>query len=368
MKLRGIYEKVPGSGVWWIRYADASGRIRREKVGSKAAAIALYRKRKTEVLQGRKLPERFRNRAVTFSELADDAIDYVKANNAGHVVDAQRIGALAHEFGHLRAAPPPIEDFRRWFQDQTQWKASTFNHYLGMLSLIYRLGIENKKIECDNPARLIKRKKEDNGRVRWLSCEEEITLLRVMQRQYPQHIPELTIALHTGMRRGEQYHRVVWSSVDFGNRILTIPLSKNGRRRHVPLNSEALAALQALYKQSSGEGPLFIGRDGLALNSPRHWFEKAIREAGIKNFTWHDLRHTFASRLVMAGVDLRTVQELMGHRSIQMTCRYAHLAPAHNLEAVERLSGGHTPLAGPTDTKTDTKVIAQSISTLAKVQ
>ena len=69
----------------------------------------------------------------------------------------------------------------------------------------------------------------------------------------------------------------------------------------------------------------------------RHWFEKAVTDAGITDFTWHCLRHTFASRLVMAGVDLRIVQELMGHKTIQMTCRYAHLAPQHQLAAVERL-------------------------------
>ena len=74
-----------------------------------------------------------------------------------------------------------------------------------------------------------------------------------------------------------------------------------------------------------------------ALRSNRHWFEEAVADAGLRDFTWHGLRHTFASRLVMEGVDLRTVQELMGHKTIQMTCRYAHLAPAHQLAAVERL-------------------------------
>jgi len=69
----------------------------------------------------------------------------------------------------------------------------------------------------------------------------------------------------------------------------------------------------------------------------RKWFEKALSEAGIVNFHWHDLRHTFASRLVMAGVDIRTVQELMGHKTIQVTLRYSHLAPKHQLEAVQRL-------------------------------
>lgn len=70
---------------------------------------------------------------------------------------------------------------------------------------------------------------------------------------------------------------------------------------------------------------------------PRHWFEDAVADAQLRDFTWHDLRHTFASRLVMAGVDLRTVAELLGHKKIQMTMRYAHLAPQHKLDAVNKL-------------------------------
>lgn len=114
----------------------------------------------------------------------------------------------------------------------------------------------------------------------------------------------------------------------------------------------ALAAFQELYSRSSGKGAIFIGVRG-QVHKPRHWFEKAVREAGVANFTWHDLRHTFASRLVMMGVDLRTVQELMGHKTMAMTCRYSHLSPEHTQAAVDRLQNFGTQ-AGPTDTKTDT--------------
>jgi len=82
-----------------------------------------------------------------------------------------------------------------------------------------------------------------------------------------------------------------------------------------------------------------MGRSGEPLLGARHWFEDAVKKAGIKDFTWHDLRHTFASRLVMKDVDIRTVAELMGDKSTQMTMRYAHLAPEHKLIAVERLAG-----------------------------
>ena len=87
-----------------------------------------------------------------------------------------------------------------------------------------------------------------------------------------------------------------------------------------------------------------------------------MKAAGLKDFTWHCLRHTFASRLVMAGVDLRTVQELMGHKTIQMTVRYAHLAPKHQLAAVQRLCDTGTKQKAPNDTKTDTGSLAPTAS------
>ena len=97
---------------------------------------------------------------------------------------------------------------------------------------------------------------------------------------------------------------------------------------------------------------------GEPLKGYKHWFDPSLREAGISFFTWYCLRHTFGSRLVMAGVDLRTVAELMGHKTIQMTMPYAHLAPAHKLAAVERLAAGWQ-MDQPTDTKTDTSSFEQ---------
>lgn len=381
-KVRGIFEKAAGTGVWWVRYADAAGHIRREKAGTREGAGMLYRKRKTEALQGRKLPETLRKRVVRFSELAEDARKHVKETNEGHYVDICRIDRLVEAFGD-RPAEIPIEDLREWFADQG-WKAGTYNRYRTVLSLVYRLGMENKKIDS-NPAKLLKHKTEDNGRVRFLNQfqpaptdvdflkphqDEESRLRAVIKAEYAPHMRELDIALNTGQRRKEQYLRIDWSCVDLSRRDLYIPPSKNGKSRHVPLNDEAFAAFKELQQRTGGKGPIFVANDGERLLGPRHWFEDAIEKAGIRDFTWHDLRHTFASRLVMAGVDLRTVADLMGHKNIQMTMRYAHLAPAHKLAAVERLTlfnsskkgNSQGPESaklvavpeGATDTKTDT--------------
>lgn len=359
MSQRGIFEKVPGSDVWWIRYVDAEGRYRREKAGTKSMAIDLYRKRKTEALQGKKLPERLRRRAVPFGELCDDALQYAKANHR-HVNEIYRIKALKEQFGPCGAESIAIAAFRSFFELQ-EWKPESWNRMRTALLGIYRLGMENGKVQL-NPATLLKRRKVSGGRVRFLNqfepLETEIDYLNplkteegrlraVIKHDYPEHIEELEIALNTGMRRSEQYQRIDWTSVDLTRKDLYISNSKNGQGRHIPLNTEARGAFERLRKTCVGEGPIpiaahgpiFVGRGGEKLLGPRHWFEDAVKKAGLRNFTWHDLRHTFASRLVMADVDIRTVAELMGHKSIQMTMRYAHLAPEHKLVAVERLAG-----------------------------
>jgi integrase len=110
-----------------------------------------------------------------------------------------------------------------------------------------------------------------------------------------------------------------------------------------------------LWRFSEGNGRVFEHLyNSRKTAGAREWFEQALAEAKITNFRWHDLRHTFASRLVMAGVDIRTVQELMGHKTIQMTLRYSHLAPQHQLEAVQRLCDTGGAQNGATGTRTST--------------
>ena len=144
------------------------------------------------------------------------------------------------------------------------------------------------------------------------------------------------------MRPSEQYG-LTWERIDLDRRFITIPKSKNGACRHIPLNSVAVARFQSVTGTFVGckAGRVFVNIQRERLTGYKHWFGPAVREnAGIRDFTWYCLRHTFASRLTMAGIQLRTVAELMGHKTIQMTMRYAHLAPAHQLSAVENSSPG----------------------------
>jgi site-specific recombinase XerD len=345
---RGVFEKIPGSGEWWIRYNDSAGRYRREKAGSKSVAIKLVDKRRTQALEGKKLPEKLRRATVTFADIARDALAYSKANKLSYRNDACRMETLLSWFREYPADAIKAQSIERRFEQQ-EWCPATANRYRALLSLTYRLAIRNGKVK-ENPARLVQHRLENNARIRFLSPDEETTLRKVIEAKCPEHLPEFVLALNTGLRLSEQYG-LTWADVSLARRVLTVPRSKNGLTRHVPLNQAALGALEQLGARTDRKGFVCGGAAG-----PRRWFEPALAEAEIASFSWHCLRHTFASRLVMAGVDIRTVQELLGHKTIAMTVRYAHLAPKHTLAAVERLD---VPQVSPTDTTTDTETSAQ---------
>jgi integrase len=172
---------------------------------------------------------------------------------------------------------------------------------------------------------------------------EEVAIRAIIRERCPIHEPELTLALETGMRRGELYS-LEWDRVDLERRQLLLLKTKNGTARVVILTTAAVTALEELRERRSQSSPrVCLTRYGEPMLSPRAWFELVMQEAVkknplVKDVTWHIFRHTYISRLVMAGVDLRIVQELAGHKDIKMTVRYAHLAPAHKLAAVDRLA------------------------------
>src|SRR5690349_8879254 len=158
---RGVFEKIPGSGEWWVRYTDASGRYRREKAGSKSIAIKLVDKRRTEALQGKKLPETLRRRAVSFGELADDAIAYIKRRYARPADDVARMEVLKARFAGAADAitPGEIQNVLDTLTADRDWSASSRNHHHNLISLAYRLGIFHGKVK-ESPLRGLRRQAE----------------------------------------------------------------------------------------------------------------------------------------------------------------------------------------------------------------
>jgi integrase len=257
----------------------------------------------------------------------------------------ETILAWFRERGTQEITPQDIERRLSALADEGR-KPATVNRYRALLSLIFSLAVRNGKV-AGNPVRQVKRRIENNERVRFLDEQEEATLRAKIVEMYPDCEPEFDLALHTGMRRGEQY-RLRWQDVDLKQDIITIDRSKHGEARRIQINSIARAALLKLRQRGDGVGYVCPGLEGPRNRDWRRWFEDVLSQVKIANFRWHDLRHTFASRLVMAGVSLRAVQTLLGHKRMETTLRYSHLAESHLRDAVERLTGK------PTDTTTDT--------------
>jgi integrase len=155
--------------------------------------------------------------------------------------------------------------------------------------------------------------------------------------QFTDHLMPITIlALNTGMRRGEIFN-LNWNDIDFYKRILTIKgeTSKGGKTRHIPLSKEAQDTLIKWQDSTKQEGLVFKSpQTGHKIDNISTAWQNLLKRANIKNFRFHDLRHHFASKLVMNGVDLNTVRELLGHSDLTTTLRYAHLAPEHKAKAI----------------------------------
>lgn len=154
--------------------------------------------------------------------------------------------------------------------------------------------------------------------------------------------PLVKLLLHTGLRFGEACS-LIWGDVDLVGALVTVrgETTKTKTTRHVPLNKTALDTLKTWKPESVGvEAFVFPGNDGQRLVDIKTAWKQVIKSAKIDGFRVHDLRHTFASKLVQAGIDLNTVRELLGHSDIKMTLRYAHLAPEHRAAAVAALCAG----------------------------
>lgn len=183
-----------------------------------------------------------------------------------------------------------------------------------------------------NPVAHVKPLRVENRRLRYLSHEEKARLLRVADEDLR---PLLITALHTGLRRGELF-ALTWQDVDFQQGVIRVVQSKSGKPREIPMTETLRETLQHLPRRL-GSDSVFPGKTGRGLVDIRKRFRRALQEAGIEGFVFHDLRHTFASHLVMAGTDLVSVKEFLGHADLKMTLRYAHLAPDYKREAICRL-------------------------------
>ena len=226
---------------------------------------------------------------------------------------------------------------------------ATVNQYLKLLKAVYNRAIRQGRL-TRNPVTPVRLYRENNARNRCLSPDEEARLVGAL----PDRLRFLVIvALHTGMRRGE-LRALRWQDVDFATGAIRVRQDKAGDGRWVTINSVARDALLAVKRdQKILSAYVFCSPEGRFLHNFERYWRPALRAAKIPDFRFHDLRHTFASRLAMAGVDLYTVQRAGGWKTQTMVQRYAHLSPDHIRAAVERLAEGISQSATGTRTGTD---------------
>jgi integrase len=185
-----------------------------------------------------------------------------------------------------------------------------------------------------------RRRVERESANRWRTERGYVVLPDLRDVVFTDHVkPLILLSLNTGCRRGELFD-LTWSNVNLDRRILTVTgaTAKSRRTRHIPLNREATSTLLNWRAQCDDlSGLVFMNEQGQRFDRVNSSWRRLLKAAQIEDFRWHDMRHHFASRLAMGGVDLNTIRELLGHSDYAMTLRYAHLAPEFKLKAVEVL-------------------------------
>ncbi|MEK6578988.1 MAG: tyrosine-type recombinase/integrase [Bdellovibrionota bacterium] len=379
-ELPGFLIRVQPSGVqsYYCEYRNGQNLKQRVKLGrvdhlTLSQARDEAKKVLGSVAQGLDpAKDRKRQRLMTLKAFVQgDYGDWAKANHKRGDETVERLLARFEEFHEIRLDEITAWKVEKWINDRKKAgrEGSTVNRNVGMLKACLSRAVEWKLIE-NHPLISIKAQRVDqSGIVRYLTSEELTRLYAALdarehrivtgrnsgnvwriQRgiktlpelsQYPfaDYLkPMVLLSLNLGTRQGELFH-AKWSDVNFGNRTIAIrgQISKSGKTRHIPLNQTALNTFRK-WKEVSPESELiFPGRTGDVFNNVKKAWAKLLIDAQVSNFRWHDMRHHFASQLIMRGVDLNTVRELLGHSDIKMTLRYAHLSPRVMAEAVARL-------------------------------
>jgi integrase len=334
---RGLFERPPGSGVWWINYY-VDGKQHREKAGTITAARQLYQKRKADDRDGKKLPTLRNTRFITIGELIDDVLVYVEDHKSRRDYKI-KAAIVKKELGALSASNFKPNELSKWLRKHTK-TAATHNRYKAFFSLIYRVGNENEKVDV-NPATKVRLRKEANGRMRYFSHAEYQKLLGVIRKKFPEHEAEFIVSIMTGMRLSEQY-TTSWSQVNFDRREIHLSNTKNGSDRRVHLNDDAIAALQSLKRpKQRPSDPVFsrdTNPDAKSRFDNRSWFDSCLKEAEIGRVVWHANRHTFCSWLAEKGASANEIMHAAGHKTLAVSARYTHLNPKHTQSVVDRIS------------------------------
>jgi site-specific recombinase XerD len=303
----------------------------------------------------------------------DDFSNWAKSHYADHLRVIKQIKAAFKSILKTKLDAISALQIEKWRAQcrERGLKATSVNRELASLRSCLSKAVEWDLLETHPLAKVKQSKVEDDGRVRYLSKQEHTALIgaiddregkfRAKRESHnrwlaqrglpirpnipPEHFcdhlyPMVVLAMHTGLRRGELF-KLKRGDVHFeqGQLKVRAAAAKSRKSRFVPLNSYALGVLTRWLTQSDGdnESLVFPGKEGNPMDNITSAWDSLRISAKLIDFHWHDFRHHFASMLVMAGVDLNTVRELLGHADLKMTLRYSHLAPEYKATAVEKL-------------------------------
>ncbi|MGO9246870.1 MAG: tyrosine-type recombinase/integrase [Verrucomicrobiia bacterium] len=339
--MKHIYKR---GGSWYYQFT-VKGKRFQNAIGevSKAVAREVAEKKRVEALEGR-LVERpikaplfgqYDAEEGQFTDSAEKYLDYYrqqhKPRSALRMHTAMVSLCRAFAGKRLDELHPFLIERYKTQRKEAGFADATVNRELACLKNMFNLAIKWGWVR-DNPVRQVKLFRENNARLRWVTLDEETALLEHCDQRLKTFV---LAAVDTGFRAGELLS-LRWQDVNFqrGSVSVASGYTKNGEPRCNPMTKRLAQALQEWKAASKGSG------DGLVFHDWRYRepFERARDAAKLgKDVIVHSLRHTYISRLIMAGADVRTVQELAGHKTITMTMRYAHLGPKQKRRAVEVL-------------------------------
>jgi integrase len=356
--------RTRGRPVWCIFYKGMDGKWHRERTGArtKEQAQAILHKKTEEMLKakitGVTNVEGLKPR--TFKDFVENEyLPHCKATHTKETYKRDRYlsNAVMGFFGKmiLRAITPG--EVQRYVDQRVGKKSpnskrpispATTNRELMFVSGALTEAEQRGYIDR-NPARKVSQLPEHNDRVRWLNRDEEKAILA----KSPVFLrPIIFTAIHTGMRQGELLG-LRWVDLDFDQKLVRVAHGKNHKVRYIPMNAELYKLLSAIRPPTpTWEKSPYVFANPRTLDDREakgrykdiaHAFSRVADGAGLGDVTFHTLRHTFASRLVQGGATMKAVQELLGHGSMQMTMRYAHLAPNNLRDAVEILTRTEAP-------------------------
>lgn len=341
----GVYKK---NNRWYLDYYLPSGERKREVVSingvspdriTRQDAIKALDMRRGEIAGG-KFNIADTVKPVIFDKLAGTFLeDYSKINKLSWKRDRTSCRALIEYFGGTKLTqitPWHVDKYKsKRLKDTSRFRRpiskATINRELACLKKMLTYAVGEKWLHA-NPLKGYKLFQERPNKVRVVSNDEFQNVYNYASEFLK---PILVTAYNTGMRRGEIL-KLRWGNVNLSEDYITVEDSKNGESRHIPMNKHLKVTLKSVKSYSTSD--YVFSRSGEPPKCFKTAFDRAVTRSGVVRFTFHDLRHTFASNLVMKGVDIVTVQELLGHKTIAMTKRYSHPSPEHKKQAVNKLN------------------------------